>query len=77
MKLSISFLLIGMNLLFIHVVIYIFIQLMSIHEKMQSDYLWVRHAPIEEGVKVRYIYIKLETTAIISCTIALLMVSKD
>lgn len=77
MKLSISFLLIGMNLLFIHVVIYIFIQLMSIHEKMQSDYLWVRHAPVEEGVKVRYIYIKLETTAIISCTIALLMVSKD
>ena len=77
MKLSISFLLIGMNLLFIHVVIYIFIQLMSIHEKMQSDYLWVRHAPVEEGVKVRYIYIKLETTAIISCTIALLMVFKD
>lgn len=37
----------------IHVVLYIFLQLMSIHEKMQSDYLWVRHAPIEEGVKVR------------------------
>jgi hypothetical protein len=27
---------------------------MSVHEKMQTDYLWVRHAPVEEGVKVRY-----------------------
>lgn len=27
---------------------------MSIHDKMQADYLWVRHAPVEEGVKVRY-----------------------
>lgn len=27
---------------------------MSIHNKMQSDYLWVRHAPIEEGLKFRY-----------------------
>lgn len=28
---------------------------MSIHEKMQSDYLWVRNAPVEEGLKVRYL----------------------
>lgn len=27
---------------------------MSVHDKMQADYLWVRNAPIEEGVKVRY-----------------------
>jgi len=44
---------------------------------MQSDYLWVRHAPVEEGVKVRYIHIKVEITAILSCMIELQMVSKD
>ena len=27
---------------------------MSVHDKMQSDYLWVRNAPVEEGLKVRY-----------------------
>lgn len=26
---------------------------MSIHEKMNADYLWIRHAPVEEGLKVR------------------------
>lgn len=26
---------------------------MSTHEKMNADYLWVRHAPVEEGLKVR------------------------
>lgn len=26
---------------------------MSAHNKMTSDYLWVRHAPIEEGVKFK------------------------
>ena len=36
---------------------------MSTHEKMQSDYLWVRNAPVEEGLKVRYPLLYLETTA--------------
>ena len=36
------------------VVLYSLIGEMSIHDKMQADYLWVRHAPVEEGVKVRY-----------------------
>lgn len=44
---------------------------MSVHEKMQSDYLWVRHAPIEEGVKVRYFLPHPGTTAITTCTIVL------
>lgn len=44
---------------------------------MQSDYLWVRHAPVEEGVKVRYIYTKEEITAILSCMIELQMGLKD
>lgn len=26
----------------------------SIHEKMNADYLWVRNAPVEEGLKTRY-----------------------
>jgi hypothetical protein len=48
-----------------------FIQIMSVHEKMQSDYLWVRHAPVEEGLKVRYAPLQVGTTAITTCTIAL------
>ena len=63
------------SLLFL--LLFIFIYNMSIHEKMQSDYLWVRHAPVEEGVKVRYAIVHLETTAIISCTTAPPTVSKD
>jgi len=42
---------------------------MSIHEKMNADYLWVRNAPVEEGLKVRYTQlIKIEITAITSST---------
>jgi hypothetical protein len=50
---------------------------MSIHEKMQSDYLWVRHAPVEEGVKVRYIRPHAGTTATTSCTTAPRTASKE
>ena len=32
---------------------YIIFCIMSVHDKMQSDYLWVRNAPVEEGLKVR------------------------
>ena len=35
---------------------------MSVHEKMQSDYLWIRNAPVEEGLKVRYSLINAEIT---------------
>lgn len=41
---------------------------MSIHNKMQSDYLWIRHAPIEEGLKVRYTPDNIEIMAITICT---------
>lgn len=42
---------------------------MSIHDKMNSDYVWVRHAPVEEGLKVRYFHNdKLEITATTSST---------
>ena len=43
---------------------------MSVHEKMQSDYLWVRNAPVEEGLKVRYIFSHAEITASTILTIA-------
>jgi hypothetical protein len=43
---------------------------MSVHEKMQSDYLWVRHAPVEEGVKVRYASPHPGTTDTTTCTTA-------
>ena len=41
---------------------------MSIHNKMQSDYLWVRHAPIEEGLKVRYTQFNVEIMDITTYT---------
>ncbi len=42
---------------------------MSIHEKMNADYVWVRHAPVEEGLKVRYFsHNKIEITATTSST---------
>lgn len=42
---------------------------MSIHEKMNADYLWIRHAPVEEGLKVRYPFCWLsEITETTSCT---------
>lgn len=44
---------------------------------MQSDYLWVRHAPVEEGVKVRYKSFDKEITGITLCMIALQTVLKD
>ena len=50
---------------------------MSVHEKMQTDYLWVRHAPVEEGVKVRYFPLDPETTDTTTCTTAPPTASKD
>ena len=50
---------------------------MSIHDKMHSDYLWVRNAPVEEGLKVRYFRINAEITDSISCMIVLPMLPKD
>lgn len=38
---------------------------------MQSDYLWVRNAPVEEGLKVRYFLLYSEITAFTILTIAL------
>ena len=38
---------------------------------MQSDYLWVRYAPIEEGVKVRYLPSHAATMGSILCMTAL------
>ncbi len=51
---------------------------MSTHDKMNADYVWIRNAPVEEGLKVRYyIFLFKEITAFISCTIELLIESKD
>lgn len=50
---------------------------MSVHEKMQSDYLWVRNAPVEEGLKVRYIFSHAEITASTILTIAQSTVQND
>lgn len=36
---------------------------------MQSDYLWVRNAPVEEGLKIRYDKVDAGTTASTTCTI--------
>jgi len=44
---------------------------------MQSDYLWIRNAPVEEGLKVRYIVSKKEITDISTCTIAHPMPPRD
>jgi len=44
---------------------------------MQSDYLWVRHAPVEEGVKVRYTHPYSEIMATSLCMTALPTASKD
>ena len=41
---------------------------MSIHNKMASDYLWVRHAPVEEGAKIKYRRIYTGTSASTTCT---------
>ena len=50
---------------------------MSIHDKMHSDYLWVRNAPVEEGLKVRYFIINTEITASTLCMIVPPMPLKD
>ena len=51
---------------------------MSIHDKMNADYVWIRNAPVEEGLKVRYCFIlQKETTEITSCTIVLQIESND
>ncbi len=50
---------------------------MSIHEKMSSDYLWVRNAPVEEGAKVKYNHSHEGITASISFMTALPIRLKD
>lgn len=50
---------------------------MSVHDKMNADYVWIRNAPVEEGLKVRYLFTKKEITATTSCTIAHPTESKD
>ena len=44
---------------------------------MQTDYLWVRHAPVEEGVKVRYYSNNQAIMGITTCTIGHQTASKD
>ena len=44
---------------------------------MHSDYLWVRNAPVEEGLKVRYLLMNVEITDSILCMIVLLMLPRD
>jgi len=45
---------------------------------MQSDYLWVRNAPVEEGLKVRYGPLSIiEIMDFISCTTEPPTASKD
>ena len=50
---------------------------MSIHNKMTSDYLWVRHAPVDEGAKVRYSTLNPGTMASTTCMRELLTASND
>lgn len=50
---------------------------MSVHDKMNADYVWVRNAPVEEGLKVRYFSAYKETTATTSCTTVHPTESKD
>jgi hypothetical protein len=50
---------------------------MSVHDKMNADYVWIRNAPVEEGLKVRYFYPHAETMATTSCMIAPPTESKD
>jgi len=44
---------------------------------MHSDYLWVRNAPVEEGLKVRYFIINTEIMASTLCMIVPPMPLKD